>query len=650
VSAEEAFSRLTRRDSVHLLIVIILILLLTFALCSFAVAGHQFGQRWDSQQTAIYGLLILVVIFSFFALHRQSVINRLRTQLASQLKMTAAFQMRAEMLQNLAILDPLTGLVNRRFAMDRLRSEVSRAERHNTKLTIMSIDLNGLKLINDKHGHAAGDKVLQEFSNALRRAVRNSDIASRIGEDEFLLILPECDPADLPAVLGRLSNRSVEHQGSSIEILFSAGWAEYVPGEGTEELLERADRELYEDKRTGGAGELASAARSQFLQKEQLTSMGRLTTSVARDFNNLLTIIKGYTEIILAEPHSYSEMLPKVQQINKAADRAISLTGQLLAFTRKQAMDRKVVRLNRILAGTEMMLRRLAGTQVNLAIQYGTELDHVYVDAGQMEQMIMTLAAGANSAMPQGGNLFFETSSFDMDAEFCKWHPGARKGAYVRLTTRDSGMGLDTEELTRILDPFINVTERLKDRGLGLTIVYGIIKQNGGYISLESAPATGTSVSTFIPLALDRAITKTEATCADARAASGPGTILVVDGYNSLQDLMCEFLGNEGCRILCAGSAEDGMRIAAEHAGTIQLLVTDLILPGMSGIELSDCITSESPGIGTLFVSGCAEDAAFCDIGHRSHSDFIAAPFTADEFLEKVRSLLLSKSADQVGY
>jgi diguanylate cyclase (GGDEF)-like protein len=616
-------------------------LLLTSAIYSFALAGHRQDQWWNGQQAAIYELLAVVLLFSILAIRRGHVISKLSAQLAAQSKMTAALQMRSEMLQDHAILDPLTNLCNRRSAMERLRSEVSRAERHNAKLTVMLLGLNDLKLTNDRYGHPAGDKVLQEIAAALRRAVRNSDVAARIGSDEFLLILPDCDSADLPSILGRLSHHSVEHGGANIAVRFAAGWAEYVWGESAEELLERAGGELSKDKATGGAGNLASAARDQFLQKEQLTSMGRLTASVVHDFNNVLTIIKCYTEIVLESVRDSSELHPKVLEIDKAASRAISLTGQLLAFSRKQAIARKVVGLNKILAGMEMMLQRLAGPQITLAIQYATESDLVYVDKGQMEQMVMNLAAIARAAMPEGGDLLFQTSSLVMDAEFCRSHPGARKGEYVCLSTRDSGVGMDPEEQRRILDPFVNVTEQLKDRGLGLTIVYGIVKQNGGYISLDSGPNTGTTASIYLPLAIDRK--KDNGTTPSRATSSQDITVLVVESCDALLKMMCEFLRNDGYKTLSASSGEEAIEVASRFHGTIQLAVADLILPGMSGMELVECIASDRPDIKTLYVSGDAEDAAFYDGQLRRAGDFIAAPFTAEGFLGKLRDLLLKE-------
>jgi CheY-like chemotaxis protein len=284
----------------------------------------------------------------------------------------------------------------------------------------------------------------------------------------------------------------------------------------------------------------------------------------------------------------------------------------------------------------EKMLHRLTGPQITLAIQYSTELDLVYMDAGQLQQMVMTLANVARGAMPQGGALLFQTSNFVMDAEFCKSHPGARKGGYVCLTTCDSGVGMAPEEQRRIMDPFVNVTERLKDGGLELTSVYGIVKQNGGYIALDSGPNTGTRVSIYLPLTTNRMKGNGRSL---PQAKGQEITVLVIEGFNALQGLMCEFLRNDGYKTLCARSGEEAIAVADGFNGTIQLAVSDLVLPGMSGIELAECIASGRPGIKTLYVSGYAADAAF--YGNRLYrdSDFIAAPFTAEEFLGKLHDL-----------
>ncbi len=364
--------------------------------------------------------------------------------------------------------------------------------------------------------------------------------------------------------------------------------------------------------------------------------MGRITASVACDFGNVLTIIKCYTQIVTEALRNNSELLPKVLEIDKAADRAISMTGQLLAFSRRQAIDRNVVGMNQILAGTEMMLQRLLGPQIALMLRYETELDLIYVDRGQMVQMVLTLAAVARDTMPQGGNLLIETTGVVMDANFCSLHPGARKGEYVCLTMRDSGEGMSPDELRRIMDPFVNATERLKGRGIELTSVYGIVKQNGGYILLDGGQASGTLVSIYLPLAMDR---RKDSGRGGLQANNQANTVLVVESLKAFRELICELLRNDGYKTICASSGEEAIELAAEFDGAIQLVVADLILPGMSGVDLADCLASSHPGARTLYVSGYAEDVAIYGSRLYRNADFIAAPFTAEEFLGKLRIL-----------
>ena len=519
---------------------------------------------------------------------------------------------------------------------------MARAERHNYTLTVLMFDVNGLKMINDRYGHSAGDLALREFATALRKAVRSSDIAARMSGDEFLAILPECTSEGWPQILSRMTGLTVDYRGEKIAVQFATGWAEYVSGDSVEQLLERTDAQMYEDKRTGGAQRKAVAVQENLRQREKLTTMGRVTSGVAQDFNNLLTVIKGYTELALGNLEARDELRSHLEEVQKAAERAVTLTGQLLAFSRKQVFERRVMDFNKLLANTEMMLRRMLGERVQLQVVSGMGLQNVFVDASQMEQMVMNLAANARDAMPTGGKLLLQTDNFEMDEAFCAAHSGAHPGSYVRLTVSDTGALLGSEIQKRIFHPFL--TESGKTRGIGLSAVYGMVKQNGGYLWLEGEARQGNLISIYLPSAIEPEFEQPEDEVfrepLQAELGAGAATILVVEGLDSLRQFMCDFLRLEGYDILRATSADEAIRMAAEFPEAIDLVISDLILPGMSGVELVDCIRTQRPSLKVLYVTGYAEDVSLYQEWLQADAQFLTVPFTSGEFSEKLKRLL----------
>jgi diguanylate cyclase (GGDEF)-like protein len=666
-NSETALKRMERRDWWLWGIAIAFLLLLTFAIYSFMVLQPPIpGRPWMDARNAVRGLLALILVFSAFAAYRQVILARLRSQLATQAKLVGALQTRAELFQKLAILDPLTGLYNRRFALQYLPGEMARAARHNYRLTVLLIDLNGLKRINDQYGHSAGDLTLREFAGALRKAMRSSDIAARIGGDEFLAILPECDGASWPRMLARISHVEATYRGEKIPIHFAAGWAEYVVGESVDEILERADRHLYEDKRTGAVERQASAAREQLRQAAKFTTMGQITSGVAHEFNNLLTVIKGYAELLLSQLTESAEMHHEVTEIHRASERAASLTGHLLAFSRKQAFEPRLLDVNRLVASTEMMLRRVLGDRVKLKFEPAEDLYPVKADASQMEQLIMNLIAHSRDLMPQGGSVFLQTGNFEMDAAFCAVHPGSRPGRYVFLRARETAPGTESQAPEPAAQTFLLPGQI---SSLGLATVYGIVKQNDGYLLVESfnqapaplpaaAPGPGapgesaqpeagncaiTTITAFLRSAAQQApaepVRPAEPPAPERRARKG-ASVLVVESLESLQQFLCDFLRNQGCEVLPAASGEDAIRLSAESSARIHLIIADMILPGMSGMELVDCIRAQRPSIKALYITGYPEDAALHQDLLQGDAEFLTAPFSPQQFSEKLHRLL----------
>lgn len=479
-------------------------LLLTLALVPLAFPALLWEIEVFSQyplDVAVRGLLGLVLLFSTFAIYQQVLINRLRRQLADEIGTMATLRTRTEAFQRLAILDPLTGLYNRHFMAESLPAEIARANRHRYPLTVLMLDLRGLKQINDQHGKAAGDLVLKEFGRHLKKAVRSSDLPVRMDSNHFMVVLPECRSENVPHALARVLGLTVEFGGQQIPVSFSAGWAEYQPGEFTEQLLERADQALLTDKRTGGAQEQFHQAEAQIRQAQKMELVGRLAGGVAHDFNNLLTIIKGYSELALDCLGESDPLRGKVGEIQKAAERAAALTRQLLAISHQQVLEPKILDLNAVLAGMEMMLRRVIGEQVKLVTIPEPHLKNIRADAGQIEQVVMNLAVNARDAMPEGGRLTFETANVELDEAYARTHPGARPGPYVRLAVTDTGMGMNAENQIRIFEPFFTTKGKGKGTGLGLAAVYGIVKQSGGYIWVDSELGRGATFALYFPRA-----------------------------------------------------------------------------------------------------------------------------------------------------
>jgi diguanylate cyclase (GGDEF)-like protein len=639
---DQALGRLDRREwwLQGTAIAVMLLLAIGIYSCTIVLPPTGHDVWWQGSRREVPALFAVILLFAIFAFHRQRLVSRLRRQLSMQANLMAGLQTRAEILHKLAILDPLTGLYNRRFVMQHLPTELARAQRHACKLTVMCFDLNGLKEINDSYGHPGGDAVLREFGAALRRALRSSDIAARISGDEFLAILPECGAADMPQVLSRLSRVAAEHGSQRIEIRFSAGWAEYIEGDDAEALLERADRHLYEDKRTGRAERQAMEAQEQLRQKEKLTTMGRITTGVAHDFNNLLAVIKGYADLILEGLDRTSAAYPQMEEIQKAAARATALVGQLLAFTRKQAAQPAVVDLNQLLAGMSMMLQRLVGSHVALSLEPAAGLPSVFVDAGQTEQVLMHLVANAREAMPRGGSLSITTGDFEMGREFCARHPGARPGRYAWLALRDTGPGLDREAREHLFEPSWIHQEIGRSTGLGLLAVYGFAKQHGGYVWVDAEAGQGTCITIYLP-AVGAASASGEEKVLALPAADGPAstTVLVVEELDSLRGLMTDCLRQEGYDVLAAATGDEAMRLATE-AGRIDLAICDVVLPGMSGIELMECIVAQHGRAKALYIGSYEEEARFYRQHLRPGARLLVAPFSFAEFSQVLRELL----------
>jgi CheY-like chemotaxis protein len=370
-----------------------------------------------------------------------------------------------------------------------------------------------------------------------------------------------------------------------------------------------------------------------------MDAIGRLAGGVAHDFNNLLTVILGYAEQILERLDGKEPLRGAALEIQAAAERAAGLTRQLLAFSRKQVLEPRVLDLNAVLSGTSGLLRRLISEDVQLDVRLEPELGRVLADELQIQQVIMNLAINARDAMPEGGRLTLTTANATVDDT-----PGPRPvavdpGQYVTLTVSDTGIGMDSATRARAFEPFFTTKEAGKGTGLGLATVYGIIRQSGGHIHVRSEPGQGTEFTIYLPR-LDAAPGLPEGRAASGGMLRGHETILLVEDETSVRDMVRDTLERNGYRVLTAASGEQALERASAHAGPINLLVSDVIMPGMGGPELASRLEPLHPGLRVLHISGYTDDAILRHGVRAGLTAFLQKPFTLDALVRKMRDVL----------
>jgi len=381
------------------------------------------------------------------------------------------------------------------------------------------------------------------------------------------------------------------------------------------------------------------ALEMQLLQAQKMEAVGLLAGGVAHDFNNVLTAIGGYAELVREDLPGEDARRHDVEEILRATERAATLTRQLLAFSRRQVLAPRVLDLNGVVAGVDNMLRRLIGADVELRTALGPVLGAVRADPGQLEQVIMNLVVNARDAMPRGGKLTIETANAELDESYALEHPSVVAGPYVMLAVSDSGVGMDAATQARIFEPFFTTKEKGKGTGLGLATVYGIVKQSGGNIWLYSEPGRGTTFKIYLPR-VDQPPEQPAAAPAPRAAPRGSETVLLVEDDEAVRALARKMLAAHGYTVLAAASGAEALKLAADHTGPIHLLVTDVVLPGMSGRELATRFQSVRPGLKVLYTSGYTDDA----VVHHGVLDpgiaFLQKPFTSGTLARKVRETL----------
>ena len=387
------------------------------------------------------------------------------------------------------------------------------------------------------------------------------------------------------------------------------------------------------------AEEERTTLQEQLRQSQKMEAIGRLAGGVAHDFNNILTVIKGYSQFSLAEIKEEDPLRENIEEIKKSADRAADLTRQLLAFSRRQIMEVKILDLNTLLQNLDKMLRRIIGEDIELVTLLREDLGRVKADPGQIEQVVMNLAVNAKDAMSKGGKLIIETANVELDKAYAQAHVAVKPGPYVMIAVSDTGTGMAPEVRDRVFEPFFTTKGKGKGTGLGLSTVYGIVKQSGGNIWVYSEPGQGTTLKIYLPR-VDEPAEKLEAQVIGEEFPRGSETILIVEDDKEVRKLAVGILKRQGYTVLDGSYGDEAFNVCRQHKGPIRLLVTDVVMPGMDGRALSQCLSQLHPEMKVLYMSGYTDDAIIHHGVMDKGMNFIQKPFTVNGLTKKVREVL----------
>ena len=385
-------------------------------------------------------------------------------------------------------------------------------------------------------------------------------------------------------------------------------------------------------------------------QAQKMEAVGRLAAGVAHDFNNILTVILGNTSMTLRSPRLDQRLAASLTQVERAAQRATALTRQLLAYSRKQIIQRRALDLNEVVETTVGMLRRLIGEYIALDMQLAPELPPIFADPSNVDQVIMNLALNARDAMPEGGKLTIVTSQIEIDEEARARNPEAQLGPHICLTVKDTGYGMDAATVARIFEPFFTTKEPGQGTGMGLATVYGVLKQHGGWIEVDSAPRRGTVIRSFFPLSVDGIAAEPESAVGAPMepAPNASITILVVEDEDMLREFVGDALSALGYRVLSAPNGRAALEVWAEHSHEIDLLLTDVVMPeSISGRQLAHTLIVDKPDLKVIFTSGYSAELFGADFEQEKDHIFLPKPYLPDRLAQTVAAHLLSVPASQ---
>jgi len=504
------------------------------------------------------------------------------------------------------------------------QEELFRLITENAADMIAVVDTNGRRLYNSP----SYEKILGYSIEELY----NTGSIDQIHPEDLEKVQKAAEDAKRTAIGTNLEYR-MRHKDGSWKVLESRASA--VVKHGQVERLVIVNRDVTERKRL----------EEQFRQSQKMEAIGRLSGGVAHDFNNLLGVIIGYGEVVQDATPEDSPMRPCVDEMLKAGHRAAGLTRQLLAFSRQQVMDPRILDLNVTVKDMEKMLKRLIGEDIHLVTKLDSELASIKADPGQIEQVLMNLAVNARDAMPQGGELVIETAHFYVDDEYARRYPYPMLvGNYVLLTVRDTGVGMDAATRNRVFEPFFTTKEKGKGTGLGLSMVYGVVKQSGGYIDVQSELGYGATFTILLPVAEQPASTTTQ-NKPQASLLKGNETVLLVEDEMSLRKLTKHLLELAGYTVLEAEGGVEGLELSRNYDGPIHLLLTDVVMPVMSGRVLADELLKDRPETHVLFMSGYTGQTVGQHGVLAEGSFYLPKPFTRETLTSKVRDALDGREA-----
>ena len=589
-SLGNSFLQIEIREWGLLATAIIITLLLTAGIISFAIpAFHASSQHPDLPSDRILRSLVgLVLLFDLYSIYQQLQIQKMRQQLL-------------------------------------MREELFRLITENAADMIAVVDNNGNRLYNSP----SYERILGYTSEELRQ----TSAFEQIHPDDRERVSCAAASAQKSGTGQPIQYRMRDKTGQW-RVLESTASAVRNKNGQVEKLIivnrDVSDRRLLE---------------KQLLQAQKMEAIGRLSGGVAHDFNNLLGVIIGYAEVLEEETGASEAHRESVDQILKAGRQAASLIRQLLAFSRQQVLEPKIVDVNAVVHDTEKMLHRLIGEDIELVTQLGSALGKIKVDQGQLEQALVNMAVNARDAMPNGGQLRIETENFEMDDLAAgKYQYPVLVGSYVRLTISDDGVGMNSETLARAFEPFFTTKEKGKGTGLGLAMVYGFVKQSGGYIDLTSELGIGTCIRIYLPQ-VDQVGGKSEPVVTSTESFAGNGTILVVEDDAPLRNLTVRHLRSFGYRVLDAQDAASALAISGASNHSIDLLLTDVVLPKINGRALANLLLEKRPDLRVLFTSGYTGQSVEKGNILEENCHFLPKPYTRAGLAQKVREVLEGQPA-----
>ena len=508
---------------------------------------------------------------------------------------------------------------------ERKRTEQALIESHNLLNAIVE-GTTDMTFAKDRQGRYL-------MMNSAGARLMGRPLAEIIGKDDRALFPPEI--ADAVMAKDRLIMASGEPQTfeetvrDGVVRTFLTTKGVHRDSHGTVNGIVAISRDITEFKRL----------EEQFRQAQKMEAVGQLAGGIAHDFNNLLTVINGYSQLIFNRLPATDPNRPRLAEIQKAGERAASLTRQLLAFSRKQMLQPAVVNLNTLLTELLKLLHRLIGEDIELALTTAVDLGLTKIDPGQFEQAIINLAVNARDAMPQGGRLTITTSNTELDAAYAERYPEVQAGAYVCVTVKDTGGGMDEVTVVRIFEPFFTTKGVGKGTGLGLAMVYGFVKQSGGHVEVISEVGRGTTFHIYLPRTEETGMT-VKADLVQRDIPKGTETLLLVEDEEAVRNLFCAVLRTGGYTVLEAHDGQSALELAKQHPSPIHLLITDLVMPRMSGRQLADHLCVLRPNMRVLFMSGYTEEAVTQHRVREMNVAFLQKPFDPLSLAQNVRDLL----------